>query len=101
MGVSESIINQYSVYSIETAHEMSKNIACFTNSDIGIGITGKLNRVDPTNPYGQDNVVYVSIFYNNTYDDMTLEVKEDTRSKNKEYVILKIYLRNIMPKIMI
>ncbi len=90
MGVSESVINQYSVYSMETAHEMSKNIAIFTTANIGVGITGKLNRIDAANPYGKDNVVYVSIFYNNTYYDITLEVKEDSRSKNKEYVISKI-----------
>ena len=40
MGVSEKVINTYSVYSIETAIEMSKNISSFTNSNYGIGITG-------------------------------------------------------------
>ena len=51
MGVDKSIIDKYSVYSIETANEMSKNISKFTNSDYGIGITGKLNRVDENNLY--------------------------------------------------
>ena len=46
MGVDSEVIEKYSVYSIETAHEMSKNISKFANSDIGIGITGKLNRAE-------------------------------------------------------
>ena len=61
MGVSEDIIDKYSVYSRETADEMSKNISLFTNSNYGIGVTGKLNRVDINNPYGEDNIVYISI----------------------------------------
>ena len=62
MGVSENIINIYSVYSIETAREMSKNISIFSNSNYGVGITGKLNRVDKNNLYGEDNVVFISIY---------------------------------------
>ena len=54
MGVSSQIIDKYSVYSMETAIEMSTNISKFTNANYGIGITGKLNRVDRFNPEGQD-----------------------------------------------
>lgn len=89
MGVSSDIIDKYSVYSIETAMEMSKNISEFTNSNYGVGITGKLNRVDVNNLYGSDNKVFISIydkdldkFYN--YD---LEVNKGSRKENKELVI--------------
>ena len=37
MGVSKEVIDKYSVYSIETAMEMSKNISNFTNSNYGVG----------------------------------------------------------------
>ena len=47
---------------IETANEMSKNISDFSNSNYGVGITGKLNRVDKHNPYGEDNIVHISIY---------------------------------------
>ena len=60
MGVNSKIIDKYTVYSIETAQEMSKNISNYTNSDYGIGITGKLNRQDINNPYGEDYIVYKS-----------------------------------------
>ena len=39
MGVDENIIKTYSVYSKETAREMSKTISNFTNSNYAIGIT--------------------------------------------------------------
>jgi len=89
MGVSSDVIDKYSVYSIETAIEMSKNISKFTNSNYGVGITGKLNRVDINNIYGSDNKVFISIydkdldkFYN--YD---IEVNKQSRKENKELVI--------------
>ena len=38
MGVDEKVIDKYSVYSMETAIEMAKNISNFANSNIGVGI---------------------------------------------------------------
>ena len=58
MGVDSKVIDKFSVYSMETAHEMALNIRKFANSDIGIGITGKLNRADQNNNYGKDNEVF-------------------------------------------
>lgn len=89
MGVDKSIIDTYSVYSMETANEMSKNISKFTNSNYGIGITGKLNRPDINNNYGKDNIVYISIYdkNNNKYYNKKLEVTKETRKENKELVI--------------
>lgn len=91
MGVPKDIIDTYSVYSMETAIEMSKKISEFTNSNYGIGITGKLNRVDSHNLSGDNNTVYFSIYNkdkNTNYND-SLKVKE-TRKENKEEVIEKI-----------
>ena len=92
MGVPKEIIDTYSVYSIETAIEMSKKISEFTNSNYGIGITGKLNRVDPHNLSGDNNTVYFSIYNkdkNTNYND-SLKVTKETRKENKEEVIEKI-----------
>ena len=63
LGVNKKIIDEYSVYSIETAQEMAKNIANFAQADIGIGITGKLNRSDINNDYGINNQVFISIYF--------------------------------------
>ena len=89
MGVSNDIIKTYTVYSIETAKEMSKSICDFADSDYGIGITGKLNRVDKNNLHGEDNIVYYSIYdrNNNMYYNNSIIVNKDSRSKNKDLVI--------------
>lgn len=92
MGVSSDIIDKYSVYSIETAKEMSKKISDFTNSTYGIGITGKLNRVDKNNKFGSDNTVFVSIYDSNNdkYHTFSIDVTRSTRLDNKMEVINKI-----------
>lgn len=92
MGVSSDIIDQYSVYSMETAKEMSKKITDFTSSHYGIGITGKLNRGDPNNHVGEDNQVFISIYDNDHdhYETSILEVFKKTRKENKELVIKSV-----------
>ena len=75
LGVSSDTIDKYSVYSMEVAKEMALNISKFANSNYGVGITGKLNRVDKNNPYGSDNVTFVSIYDkdNDNYYDFTVK----------------------------
>jgi nicotinamide mononucleotide (NMN) deamidase PncC len=92
MGVDSDVIDKYSVYSKECSDEMSKNISLFTNSDFGVGITGKLNRVDINNPYGEDNLVFISIYdkENNKFYNEIVEATLGSRSDNKELVINKV-----------
>lgn len=92
MGVSKEIIDKYTVYSKEVANEMSLNISKFTNSDYAIGITGKLNRVDINNPYGSDDLVYISIYQkkDNTFHTDTVKCTKAQRSDNKNLVIDKV-----------
>lgn len=92
MGVDSSIIDKYTVYSSETADEMSKKISMFANSNYGIGITGKMGRIDRFNPYGNDNVVYISIYDrdNDKYYNKGIEATYEEREKNKELVIKNI-----------
>lgn len=89
MGVNPNIIDKYSVYSKETAIEMAHNISKFSNSNYGVGITGKLNRVDKNNPFGEDNKVFVCVFDSDNKEDYLLEVlaTKSSRSENKELVI--------------
>ena len=92
MGVSSEVIDKYSVYSMETAMEMSKNISLFTNSDYGVGITGKLNRTDKANLYGEDNIIYVSIYIRekNDYCNFSLKATKNSRIENKELIVKEI-----------
>ena len=92
MGVDSQIIAKYSVYSMETAVEMSTNIAKFANANYGIGITGKLNRIDRFNKAGKNNQIFVSIFHkdNNKYDNFDLLATKQTRKENKDLIITEI-----------
>ena len=92
LGVDKNLIDKYSVYSMEVADSMSKTISNYTNSNYGIGVTGKLNRIDKNNLNGEDNVVYVSIYdkLNDTFYNDTVTVLYSDRCKNKEMVLNSI-----------
>ena len=52
----------------------------------------KLNRIDINNPYGQDDLVYISIYDKSkdiTYND-NVKCTKDNRMANKELVINKV-----------
>ncbi len=92
MGVKSETIDKYSVYSMEVAREMSKSISDFAHSDIGVGITGKMGVLDPANPYGDDNTIYVSIYLkdDDTYHTFKMNTKYEERKDNKELIIERI-----------
>lgn len=89
MGVDPNVIDKHSVYSMETAIEMSKKICKFTGSNYGIGITGKLGRIDKNNPSGENNKVFISIYAADDNSLYTYEINVDkmSRKENKEIVI--------------
>lgn len=92
MGVSKEVIDKYSVYSINVAREMAKKISAFASSDIGVGITGKINRVDENNLFGDDNKIYYAIYDKNSdkYYEYELIAINDTRLNNKKYIMENI-----------
>lgn len=92
MGVDSRIIDKYTVYSRETATEMSKAISNYTNSNYGVGITGKLSKPDINNPYGEDNLVFISIYDrdHDKYYHKEIKVNKITREENKNIVIKEI-----------
>ncbi len=92
MGVNHELITKYSVYSAEVACDMAKKISDFTNSDYGVGITGKLNKADENNMFGDDNVVYISVYdkEKNDYYNQTVRVSYDNREDNKKEVINEV-----------
>ena len=92
MGVDRELIDKYSVYSMMVAKDMSKKISDFTNSDYGIGITGKINRADINNMYGSDDIVYVSVYdrNNDKYWTLTVSMIDDSREVNKKIIVKNI-----------
>ena len=92
MGINKETINKYTVYSMEIANEMSYKIAKYTNSNYGIGVTGKLDKADKFNPYKEDNIVYISIYdkdKNKFYEDKII-VTNTNRIDNKNQILDKI-----------
>ncbi len=89
MGVNKELIDKYSVYSMEVAHNMSKKISDFTGSNYGVGVTGKLKRIDENNLYGDDDIVYLSIYDkdDDKYYDEKIKLKYDNRFDNKKQII--------------
>lgn len=90
-GVPEYVINRYSVYSAETAIVMAravKNMAC---SDIGVGITGQLGRIDPSNPGRMSNTAWYAITKEGNEIVRKIDIaKEMTRAEKKDVIIREI-----------
>ena len=88
MGVPSEIINKYTVYSMEVAIAMAGAISNYTNSNYGVGVTGKLREKDNSNPYGEDDIVYLSIYDkdNDTYYNEKIKLTKDTRIECKEEI---------------
>ena len=100
MGVNKDVINEYSVYSIETAKEMSKKISDFTNSDYGVGVTGNINEIDPNNISKSISKVYLSVYIKSSDEYLTkcINTIKASRIENKEYITKNIVemLRSVL-----
>lgn len=90
-GVPAEIIEKYTVYSPETAEAMAKAVRENAKTDIGIGVTGQLGRIDPKNPVDKLNQVWFAIAKSNGKIIVKeLTVPEDNRAIQKEFIILEI-----------
>ena len=89
MGVKEELINKYTVYSMEVAKAMAKAIVDFTNSNYGVGVTGKLKKADENNPFGEDDLVYLAIYdkNNDNYYEKKIKLEFLERIDNKNQII--------------
>ena len=61
LGVPAETIEEYTVYSLETAEAMAAAVKKYANSNIGIGITGQLGRIDPQNSGVEPNKAWYAI----------------------------------------
>ncbi len=84
MGVPKEVIDQYTVYSKETAIEMAKAISKYADSDLGVGITGRL-----TSNLDEEKSVDLCI-YDRRYDQIYtthVMITKTIRTENKIEVI--------------
>lgn len=87
-GVPADVIAKYTVYSSETAIEMAKAVKKQAGSNIAVGVTGQLGRIDPNNPVEKLNCVwYAVINQNNEIVVKQINVPNDERKSQKEIVI--------------
>lgn len=94
-GMDPSIIEKYTVYSMEVAREMARLATVNGESDYGIGITGTLNRQDPNNPTDKMNMVYFAIYdkKEDLYLEQTSSVSSLDRVENKGLVMRLIVMK--------
>lgn len=64
-GVSEHLIEQYGVYSKETAIAMAQTCKAKYGSDIGIGVTGTFGNIDSENADSVPGEVYFAVAMQN------------------------------------
>ena len=84
MGVPKEVIDNYTVYSQEVSIEMAKAISKFTDSDLGVGITGRL-----VSNLEEEKGVDLCI-YDKRYDKVYtthIMITKSTRRENKIEVI--------------
>lgn len=102
-GIPEHIINQFGVYSSETATEMALACKRNYNSYFGIGITGIIDRLDPNNKSNGKNV-YFTIAWGITYGEniytfsITIPDNITDRLERKMYIAnnIGVHLLNIL-----
>ena len=92
-GVSQEIIDKYTVYSKEVAREMARSITEFTKSNYGVGTTGRLNCKDIRNDFDDRNdIVNICIYDrdNDIYFDEEIKVTLNSRQENKNLIVERI-----------
>ena len=93
MGVAKEIIDKYTVYSKEVSIEMAKVISKFADSDLGVGITGKL-----TSNVDEEKSVDLCLYDRRSDKIYTTHINiiKSTRMENKIEVIeaFKILFRS-------
>lgn len=92
-GVPAEILEQYTVYSKQTAEAMALACARTYDADIGIGVTGTFRNADPANPdasvLGQ---VYFAIVFDGQVQSYHIELPEQrTRLAYKLAVAREVY----------
>ncbi len=91
-GVPKQIIEKYTVYSLETAKAMANAVKNTANSDIGVGITGQLGRIDPRNIGVENNKAWYAVKSSEKEfsAEIILNIGDSPREKKKEIIINEI-----------
>lgn len=86
-GVGANIIEEYGVYSTETAIDMAWNCKNAYKACIGIGVTGVIDRIDPNN-MTDNKKIYVAILLSSETRTFLIDIPKNIidRFERKMYV---------------
>ena len=87
MGVDKRIIDEYGVYSVQTAQEMARAVNVLFPADLSVGITGSLSNVDENNMDSVAGEVYYGILFRGEYHIGKILLKEKGRFESKLEVL--------------
>ena len=88
LGVPREIIDQYTVYSTQTAEAMARTgLKASAKADIAVGITGSISRIDPANPNSVPGTIYVAAVSHDASLTQVLKFTSGERWEIKEQVI--------------
>lgn len=92
-GVPKEIIDEYTVYSKETAIAMAKVCREKYSTNIGIGVTGTMGNVDPANESASvPGQMYFAIDFNGVVKDYYVEIPwQESRLMYKLVVAKEVY----------
>ncbi len=90
-GIPAQILDNYGVYSEETAIFMALTCRKTYNANIGIGVTGTFGNIDPSNSEGTPGEVYFAIDSGKKTKSFKLTISpQDSRHEYKIYVANEI-----------
>ena len=90
LGVPTRVIEKFGVYSNECAEAMAcAGLERSVAADVGVGVTGSFNRVDPANPEGSiPGEVFVAFRWFTTSRNLVLHVNPALNRKEAKAVIV-------------
>lgn len=93
LGVNESVIKNFGVYSCQCARAMAETCQKAFNTDIAIGITGTTGNIDPENPDSVQGKAFFCIRVGNKSHDFLIEenVNDLSRAEIKKMYAKKVY----------
>lgn len=89
VGVPPTVMEDYGVYSKETAIEMARTLVRNQAGSIGIGVTGNFSNIDPANPEGVPGEVNAAICWDNISCHIYIKLKPEAdldRHTQKEII---------------
>lgn len=85
-GVPEETIRDHGVYSLLTAEDMARACRRAYGADIGIGVTGSINTVDPANLDSVPGEAYFAVSFADSMHSRKIVIPRLDRFESKLYI---------------